>query len=446
MSIRDLSFPQQLKQAEVSPVYKKSDNLERGNYRPVSVLSCTSKVLEKVYYDQIYEHFITILSEYLSAFRKNYGCHHVLIKLIEDWKRALDKGEHVGAILMDLSKAFDCLSHRLLLSKLHAYGMSLNACTLIRSYLEGRKQRVKISKARSEWRCLAKGVPQGSVLGPLLFNIFVNDLVYFLENLCMLYNYADDNSVSHSDKNMYALKSRLEQCATIAVQWFNKNDMEANPSKFQGILIRHGSTWAPSSFTVNNIDIPIENNVKILGVFLDKDLKFDKHIRELCIKATRQLRAISRISKYLDEACKLNLFHAFIMSNLNYCSTVWHFCNSGDSMKLEKIQKRALRIIYNDYESNYNDLLEKVGRPLLYVARLRSLALETYKSIHKQNPPFLHDLFLIKESNYNLRHENQAIQPKVRTEKYGLNSFRYQGSKIWNSIPQEITRAFCQRV
>ena len=278
---------------------------------------------------------------------------------VEDWKCALDRGELVGTILMDLSKAFDCLPHRLLLSKLHAYGVSLDACSLVRDYLQSRRQRVKVNDVRSEWRSVSKGVPQGSVMGPLLFNVFVNDIFYFLENVCMLYNYADDNSISYSDKNMDKLKLRLEQCAAIAINWYTMNEMEANPSKFQGMIFPHESTPLPTSFRVSNIEIPIKTNVKVLGIFIDIDLNFSSQIKDICTKATRQLRAISRISKYLNEKCKMSLYNAFIMSNFNYCNTIWHFCNAGDTLKLEKIQKRALRIIFNDFESNYDALLKR---------------------------------------------------------------------------------------
>ena len=230
----------------------------------------------------MYDYFMGILSHYLSAFRKMYGCNHVLLKLVEDWKYALDRGEHVGAILMDLSKAFDYLPHRLLLSKLHAYGVSLDACSLIRNYLQGRRQRVKINCTRSEWLPLSKGVPQGSVLGPLLFNLFIYDIFYFLESKCMLYSYADDNSISYSHTDMNNLQLRLEQCAAIAVDWFTINEMEANPSKFHGIVIPHGLTNVPTSFIVSSMEVPIETNAKVLGIFIDNDLNFARQSKEIC--------------------------------------------------------------------------------------------------------------------------------------------------------------------
>ena len=182
-------------------------------------------------------YFKDILSTLLSAFRKRYGCHHVLTKLMENSKQALDEGKNVGLILLDLSKAFDCLPHRLLLCKLNAYGISYEACTLIKSYLCQRMQRVKFASARSQWQIMQKGVPQGSVLGPLLFNIFINDIIYELQGVCSLHNYADDTiCCSHSDMNI--LKINLEKSANLALKWFENNHMKANPSKFQAILFK----------------------------------------------------------------------------------------------------------------------------------------------------------------------------------------------------------------
>ena len=165
-SIRTFEFPGDLKMSELLPLIKNKDSLYRGNYQPVNIL-------------QLRKHFDDILSSLLAAFRKNHGCQHVLVKLIEDCKIALDSREYVGLVLTDLSKAFDCLPHRLLLWKLYNYGLSKKACQLIRSYLYNRKQRVKIGCERSMWSSIYKGVPQGSVLGPILFNIFYEwHLVY----------------------------------------------------------------------------------------------------------------------------------------------------------------------------------------------------------------------------------------------------------------------------
>ena len=227
------TFPDIMKKAEVSPIYKKSDNLDKGNYRPVSILTTLSKLYESIMNDQLVCHFASIFNNLLSAFRKGFSCQTLLIKCIEDWKSALDESKHVGVLFTDLSKAFDCLPHSLLLAKLQAYGLEMSACRLMASYLSGRKQRVKVGNARSEWVTLSKGVPQGSILGPLLFNVFINDLYMFIQD-CVLYNYADDNSLSCTANTIEEVISSLESDGKNVIKWFTDNGMQA---KFQFMIL-----------------------------------------------------------------------------------------------------------------------------------------------------------------------------------------------------------------
>ena len=338
---------------------------------------------------------------------------------------------------MDLSKAFDCLPHDLLSLKMKHYGLTDNAVSLINSYLSNRKQCVKIGSFKSDFQQLYKGVPQGSILGPVLFNIFINDIFNFVKK-CDLYNYADDNTLSRADKDINIVKQDLENDSLILINWFSDNKMQANPDKFQAIAIGSKTQKHKLEFNINDINISCDEDVKLLEVTLDFKLNFSSHVSNICRKASRQLNVLKRLSKQLCKLGKLNIYYSFIMSNFNYCPLTWHFCGEVNAKKMENIQKRALRFIYNDYSSNYETLLKKSQLPTLRMRRLRTIAIETFKIINKQCPAYLYDLIKIKNNSYSFRYKNTTDIPQVRTTSYGLNSFRFGAAKLWNSLPEHV--------
>ena len=438
ISLTTSVFPDSLKLAQVIPLHKKNSTLDKSNYRPVSILPTISKIFEQSINQQLSDFFNTQhFNPFLSAFRSGYGCQTVLLKILEDWKKALDENKFVAAILMDLSKAFDCLPHDLLLLKLKSYGLSESACKLLNSYLSNRKQCVKITPNTSAFTHIIKGVPQGSILGPVLFNIFINDIFNEVKS-SQMYNYADDNTLSCSDHNLEVVKGSLEDDSRILIQWFHDNKMKANPEKFQAIAIGKKSNKENITFNIDGLQIKCEDDVNLLGLTIDFNLNFNKHISNLCKKASRQLNVLKRIGKNLCKLGKLNIYYSFIMSNFNYCPLAWGFCGEGNIKKIEKLQERSLRFIYNDYTSSYCHLLSLSKLPTLRIRRIRNLALETFKILYKNSPSYLHDLVNFKKCSYSFRYTNTLTVPRVRTTRYGLGSFRYRAPALWNSLPQHI--------
>ena len=233
LTIKKSHFPNDAKKAVVAPLHMKNSCLDKENFCPMSILPILSKLYEKALNAKLTEYFNHHFYIFLSAFWAQYGCQSTLLRVIEDWKQALDQNKYVAAILMDLSKAFDCLRHDLLLLKLKTNGLSENALKLMASYLTNRKQCTKLGNFKSNFQSILKGLPQGSILGPVPFNIFINDIFHFNKN-CKLYNYADDNTVSRTDTNLKKLIDELVEDSTRLIQWFADNQMKANPGKASG--------------------------------------------------------------------------------------------------------------------------------------------------------------------------------------------------------------------
>ena len=237
------------KLAEICPIFKKDDALDKTKYRPVSILVILDKIFEKCLNYQLTEHFSGILSPFLSAYRKDYNCEAVLLRLIEDWRMDLDQKKTVGIVSMDLSKAFDLIPHNLLLAKLSAYGIGKESLTILQSYLLDRSQQVKIEDIASDRFSVIRGVPQGSVLGPLLFNVFLNDLFYFIK-VAKLSNYADDNQLYTSDLNPAVVEETINQELKIATMWFS-NNLILNSDKCKSMMISNKTQINHLTFAIN---------------------------------------------------------------------------------------------------------------------------------------------------------------------------------------------------
>ena len=291
-NITESTYPNKLKLADVNPVFKKVDSTLVENYRPVSVLAYASKIFERIMQKQIMKFMNPHLSKNLCGYREGYSTQHALITMIESWRKSLDNKGYAGAILMDLSKAFDCINHELLLAKLNAYGFHESALQSIHCYLRNRWQRVKIHYSFSHWEELLLGVPQGSVLGPILFNIYLNDLLWFV-NEGEVCNFADDTTFYCCNKDLKILLENLELDSSKAIEWFKMNYMKLNTDKCK--LIVAGQKDHTVKVKVGDSNIDEQEWVKLLGVKIDNKLTFKIHLKEKLKKANNKIAVIRDI-------------------------------------------------------------------------------------------------------------------------------------------------------
>ena len=374
----------------------------------------------------------TFLSGFVAAYREEYSCNHVLMRLVENWKRALDKNFQIGTILMDLSTAFDCIA------KLYAYGLSEETTTFFYSYLKRRGQRVRIDDILRSLQVLISGVPQGSILGPILFNIFLNELLEILKN-SDIYNFADDNVISVASKKRDTLLETLKNESESAVNWFRNNNMIVNPEKFQLMLLQKSTKkLIQEKLQIDNKKNKSENSVTLLGITIDNRLSFDDHVSKLCNKASMQLKAIFILKKYMSQKELEVVPNSFIYSNFNYCPLLWHFSTNKSIEKLENIHKHCLRLTFNHYKSDYTTLLDKSGKESMKIRRIKTLAIEIFKTANELNFNFMKTIFTSK-TNSRVRPFDLLVKNR-NTEKYGSKILMALGRKIWNVLPEKIKK------
>ena len=439
-SIKFNNFPVSLKYADVIPIHKEKETTMKKNYRPVSLLPILSKIYEGKMYDSIFSYIEQFLSPYLFGYRKGHSTQQCLLVMIETWRKALDDKKVAGAILTDLSKAFDCLSHELMIAKLDAYGFEKSAIIFIYDYLKNRKQRIKINRSYSSWKELSFGVPQGSILGPLLFNIFINDIFFFLDK-AKIANYADDNSTYTVEDNIVDLLKCLEQETSTVLNWFKINEMKSNSNKCHLIVSENANrTYSSTSFIyLGNEFLECEDSIKLLGVKLDSNLTLNEHVTILLKKGNQKLHALIRISKYLNEHKLKLIMRTFIESQFNYCPLLWMFCSRTLNAKINKLHERALRVVYKCDHLTFQQLLEKDTSFTIHERNLQKLAVEMFKVKNKISPLPVQELFKFRgNSAHKVRNSREWEVPRVRTVNNGTESIRYRGPETWQLLPNEI--------
>ena len=430
-------FDQSLKFGTVVPVNKTTTKTtNKKDYRPVSLLPVVSKIYERNMHDDIITYVDKFLSPYLFGYRKNHSTKQCLTIMLEKWKKALDSKFTAGAILTDLSKAFDCLNHELLIAKLDGYGFGTESCKFILNYLRNRKQRTKIGEAFSKWLETKWGVPQGSILGPLLFNLFINDIFFFIDK-SYIANYADDNTQYATGKNLDELLRLLEKETNVVLNWFKLNEMKSNDDKCHLIIPNESNACVKLGQEI----ILAEDSVTLLGVTIDNKLDFSSHIELLLKKGNQKLHALARISKYVSRDKLKLIMNTFVKSQFNYCPLLWMFHSRTLNNRINRLHERALRIVYQNEELSFQELLELAQDETVHQKNLKRLAIEMFKVKNNIAPISFQNLFEEINISHNLRNQSTWVLPKMRTVIYGTETIRYRGPLIWASLSSDLKEA-----
>ena len=284
-----------MKFAEISLVFKKVDNTFKDSYWPICTLSNFTKLSESILFTQLNRYTQNKFSKHLTGFRKNHNTKNFLFRIIETWKVRLNNGSKVGVIIMDLFKVSDSLKHELLLTKHETYGLDKNSVTFRKSYLTNRLQRCKINNSFSEWGKVLNGVSQGSILGPLLFSIFLNHIFLSLQK-CDLAHYADDSTLYTSDKSISNIMNSLSHNFTILLKWFYNDFMFLNPDKCSFKLLGVDGKLQ-TNLVCGNETLKNSKQEKVLGVTIDNKLNFATHLSSIIKNASIKFNALTRVQK-----------------------------------------------------------------------------------------------------------------------------------------------------
>ena len=436
----------------VVPTYKSGDTDSIVNYRPICLLPILSKILEKIIAIQLLDYLESnkMLTNAQHGFRQNLSTETALLTVTNSLYENIEKKKISLLILLDLSKAFDSVSHPILLNKMSMLKID---SFWFENYLKNRFQSVRLGSIFSSPIEIRFGVPQGSILGPLLFIILINDILEHIHN-CLLVGYADDTQLllEGDPDNIDDLISRGKRVFMEAKKYFNTNGLLLNENKTQFILFgtRQNLSKIPNNIEMKfgNISIKQSEKVKNLGVYMDSCLTFNYHIDELLKKVTGTLIFLNRVWDRFQPECRVMAVQALILSVLNYCLPVWGSTSKTQINRAQKVLNFAARIAIGGVRKydHVSPIFEKLKWLKIKTRFMYSICLLIFKSINNIIPEWVFSLSTIRENRenrVNTRHQNNLFIPRVTTDT-GARNIMILGPKLWNQLPHNITN--CQSI
>ena len=422
--IENSVFPDCLKIARVTPVFKKGDKQNCNNYRPISILSAISKIVEKILSYQIIDFLETnsILTASQFGFRKGKNTTGAINELMEQLYDNFNHGETTVGVFLDFSKAFDTINHKILVSKLKFNGFQPAAANLIENYLQNRQQFVFANNCMSEMRSISIGVPQGSNLGPLLFLIYINDLLNSAPNLNYIL-YADDTNIFTTDPET------LNKEILSVEKWCLANKLVLNYSKTFQLIFNSPQKKRHSELTTVKLStrtLEIKNETKFLGIVLDSHISFRSHINELCRKLNLVVLMMRAVRPYFDNKTMIDLYYSFFYPHLLYGIEFWGHAAATDLKRIAVIQKASLRVILKkkprEHVSSFFKTAKIMPVKLLFEFCSLKLFLKTFSAEFIKTLHFDHD--------YNTRFS--GLRTKKVNNKRGERSLLCHGVNLYN--------------
>jgi hypothetical protein len=435
-------LPTDWKDANVTPIFKKGEQYEPANYRPVSLTSVCCKVLEHILTSTMMNHLEShgVLTNRQHGFRKKRSCETQLLEFADELMDYVAGGKQTDILILDFAKAFDRVNHSLLVHKLHYYGVRGALNRWIAAFLSDRRQAVVINGARSDFVSVQFGVPQGSVLGPCLFLVYINDLPDLLTAHARLF--ADDTAVYdvvRSAQDQAHLQHNLDQLA----EWEKRWDMSFHPGKCTTLPVTRSRKVLQPAYQLHGHTLANVTSAKYLGVTLTNDLSWNEHINNMCSKANKTLGFLRRNLKIGSRRIKETAYKAYVRPILEYATTVWDPHTQQNIDRLEAIQRRAARFVMRRYRntSSVSDMIDELRWPSLESRRRTARLAMLYR--------IQHDLVSIEAIKAKLQplparqrrgHNQQLTLPHCRTQ-YQQASFLPRTIKAWNDLPQDVVEA-----